>query len=81
MDKLRAIDREAELGHFGDQDGWSHGQPRQVNPRNLVARDPPKLVRFESSPYGSAGKNPTDIHEDSGLVLGLTQWVKDPPLP
>ena len=25
-------------------------------------------------------KNPTSIHEDAGLTLGLTEWVMDPVL-
>ena len=34
-----------------------------------------------SSHCGSVVTNPTSIHEDIGLIPGLTQWVKDPLLP
>ena len=33
-----------------------------------------------SSWYGSVVTNPTSIHEDMGLILGLARWVRDPAL-
>ena len=30
-----------------------------------------------SSYYGSVVTNPTSIHEDTGLIPGPAQWVKD----
>ena len=38
-------------------------------------------MRKWSSHRGSAVTNPTSIHENSGLILGFAQWVRDPALP
>ena len=34
-----------------------------------------------SSHHGSTIVNLTSIHEDTGSIFGLSQWVKDPVLP
>ena len=39
------------------------------------------LEDLGSSCRGSTVMNPTSIHEDAGLIPGLTQWVKDLALP
>ena len=41
----------------------------------------PLKTKSRNSHCGSAKINLTSIHEDAGLIPGLTQWVKDPALP
>ena len=40
-----------------------------------------KMTSSGSSCCGSVVMNPTSIHEDMGLIPGLTQWIKDLALP
>ena len=40
-----------------------------------------EIYAFRSSCAGAVEMNPTSIHDDSGLIPGLTQWVGDPVLP
>ena len=40
-----------------------------------------KRVDFGSFHCGSVVTNPTSIHEETGLIPGLAQWLKDSALP
>ena len=40
-----------------------------------------RKIETRSSPCGLVLMNPTSISEDSGLIPGFAQWVKDLALP
>ena len=58
-------------------------QKKKINKKglSLVVNRANENCGYESSPCGSALRNPTSIHEDAGSISGLAQWVKDPTLP
>jgi len=62
------------LDHLESHDGLN---PLSVTDSMDLCR---KEVKGSKSHCGAAETNPTSIHEVSGLIPGLSQWVKDPKL-
>ena len=60
------------------QDSAVYPFQKSVNPYPLTP--PSKRLRTGVPVVAQQVKNPTSIHEDSGLIPVLTWWVKDPAL-
>ena len=65
------------LGYFTEWSCFKEGR----RPKPFVCSVISHFTNMRSSCCGSAGTNPTRIHEDAGWIPGFTQWVKDLALP
>ena len=68
---------QVDSGRVRGADGQSHTPSGLVRSLNEVQAE---MVQAWSSHCGAAETNSTSMHEDSGLIPVLDQWVKDPVL-